>query len=553
MNVSKQFISKSASTPPVVRSNVKVWGQKNQRPSLDRTNSGFGANKFKSFTPDKDKISKIFAPKLTVIDNSISLGNKPEVEVQNASNKVKATTVSPKEIQNISNPPDGIIGSAQVDESFLNEQNSHLQSGVQSQTDRGYFECRDSGSFERDNADKKSNFLSSILPKISFGKYTFGVQNKINNEQEVNSKISESQTETSKKYDPAIIFDKLNSHKKQESKLNFFHHIKSSSNAVASNWWDSIRFDFYDKEWFRRLNYQFVAFDIAKNLNRLIAGVCVLGIISFFAYLAFFDQYFTIKKYTVEYASGSYLNNQQTFDLITHFQKNKLYKVFPNNQYWFANNLSLTASAKEIFPEIKSVNIKNREWPDRALLQVETNKPTLTLWVTENNEQKYWRINENGKISSQDKAAIWYNLVKVEKPYTLQGDSTQQLSLFNHSFENDPSQKQRFKFTKKLLDYFKSIDIDITTTIFPSISDTDIIMESSGGTKFLFDSLVFDTDMQIERLDYFLKSKSDNNEFYDLQKKGTYAYFDFRVIHKAHICKISEKCNIKIEDPSDKK
>jgi hypothetical protein len=553
MSSSKQFFPKNTSTSPIRHSNVKVWGQQSKRPStgLDRANSISQSNKFKSFTADKDKISKIFAPKLTVIDNNVSIGKKEEVELQNVTNKVKATTVSPQSSGQISTKP------YEQNETYAEKQNSLLR---KNEIQQGFLARDGSEADEVIQSNGKLNFLNALIPKISIGKFTFGGFKEKNphpasptGEEKHSTILTGKESILSQnKYDPESIFNNLNSNKKQETKAKFFHHIKNYSTVIASNWWDSIKFDFYDKQWFRKLNYQFVAFDIAKNINRLIVGLCIFSFLGFFTYLSFFDQYFTIKKYTVEYISGSYLNNQQTFDLISHFQKNKLYKVFPNNQYWFANNLSLTASAKEIFPEIKNVNIKNRQWPDKVSLQVETNKPILTLWVTENNEQKYWRINENGKISSQDKAAIWYNLVKVEKPYSVQGDPSQQLSLFNHSFENDPSQKQRFKLTKKLLDYFKTIDIDITSTIFPSISDTDIIMESSNGTKFLFDSLAFESDLQIERLDYFLKSKTDKYNFYELHKRGDYAYFDFRITHKAHICKFVDKCNIKTDEASSK-
>lgn len=352
------------------------------------------------------------------------------------------------------------------------------------------------------------------------------------------------------KFSPEVVFGKLN--KKIMPKAKFSTVIKNNIKDISKNWWNSIKSDYYNKQWFRKLNYQLVAFDLRKNLNRLLAIFCGFGLVGFFVYLAIFDQYFTIKKYIVQYSDYSYLNNQQTFELVNHFQKNKLYRVFPNNQYWFANNVSLTASAKEVFPEINSVNIKNREWPDKVTLQVDTNKPLLTLRVNENNEEKYWRINSNGKVSSQDKSAIWYNLVKVEKPYSLQGENAEQLSLFYHSFENDPSQKQRFKLTKLLFDYFKSINLPIATTIFPSISDTDIIIESVNGTQFVFDAIAFEPDIQIERLDYFLKAKLEKNEYYQLEKKSIYSYFDFRIAYKVHLCKVTEKCNANNTSELDK-
>jgi hypothetical protein len=421
------FIPKSTSK----YKNVKVWGQ--QKPS-----SGFGVFGIgKSFTVDKDKIQKIFAPNITIADKSSN------IEINTKAN---------------------------------------LKT-------------------EKDNKDIFGN---------------------ITNHSELN---------------------------KRKIKLASIGGFKDNLNNFYINWWDSIKFDYYEKQWFRSFNYQVQSFQIIKNINIIILGFCTLSLVLFFVYLAFFDQYFTIKKYVINYTSGSYLNAQQTFELVNNFQKKKLYEIIPNNQYWFANNLNLTTSAKTIFPEIKSVKVKDRQWPNQINIEIETSKPLITLFVSENNEQKYWRINENGKISSQDKAALWYNLVKVEKPYTLQNsENSENLSLYSHSFENNPAQKQRFKLTKQLIDYFRSIDTQINSVNYPSISDTDINIETTGGTKFLFDSVLYDEDLQIQRLDYFLKSKVEKLDFYESERGGNYAYFDFRVQNKIYYCQIKDKCNIQPED-----
>jgi hypothetical protein len=536
MSLSKQFSQNS--TPKHIH--AKVWGNQTRRKvaDLDRSNPSYRASGFKSFTTDKTTISKIFAPKLTVINNNIQIGQSQQSEIDTPNN-----TSSPESSSYN-------YHAAQPEAIFAKLNNQSTPS-----------------------SNKAENFWEAILPKISFGKFSFGkagLQTKssdkiVNKNHPVDFQASapfqaEATAATSSQsngqshpqsinsqYDPEAIFQKIKAGKKTEPNLNLFSYLKNSSMEASGNWWDSIKFGYYDKAWFRKLNYQLVAFDVAKNFNRLVVGLLALSLIGFFSYLAFFDQFFTIKKYNVEFLSGSYLNNQQTYELIGHLQKNKLYKVFPNNQYWFANSLSLSASAKEIFPEIQSVNVKTRQWPSQISLQVETNKPILTLWVNENNQQKYWRVNETGKILAQDKAALWYNLVKVEKPYSIADSSTAQLSLFNHSFEADSLQKQRFVLTKQLLDYFKGVNIQINQTSFPSISDTDIIMESATGTKFIFDSMGFEPGMQLQRLDYFLKSKPEQSDYYQLHSKGDYAYFDFRIAKKVHTCKVSAKCNIKPE------
>jgi hypothetical protein len=467
---SNQFTPRPAARTSPKFNNVKVWGQSN------KSSGGYGDGKInKVFSADKDRLSKIFAPKITIIDEPSKFESSV---ITDDSQKIEA----------------------QTNENIVEK---YIDAKIQDREEK----------------------TTEIFEKLKIKTYTV--------DQQKNSV-------------PGVKI--LNQAKKSDSNFNFFANIKSMIGKFFENWWDSIKFDYYEKEWFRKINYQFLALNIFKNINKIIVTVVASLLIVFFLYLSFFDQYFTIKKYTVQYSTGSYLNNIQTNELINHFQKNKLYNIFPNNQYWFANGLSLTASAREVFPEIKSVKVSKRDWPNKVTLTVETNEPILTLAVIENNEQKYWRVNENGKISSQDKAAIWYNLVKVEKPYTLQDvESQQTLSLFSHSFETNTAQKQRFTLTKKLLDYFKAIDLQINSITYPSISDTDIVMESNTGTKFSFDSLILNEDLQIERLDYFLKSKLEKLDFYDLEKKKEFKYLDFRVSNKVHFCKVDEKCDIKTE------
>lgn len=512
MPFSKQFTPKQSLKSKHI--DVKIWGNNSQRKALDSnwTNSESSRNGHKSYTSKRSVATKIFAPKLTVLNNNVFVGEKPEASLEPETGAVSQPSESKDEQEQYTPSPK--LNNFEPSHDINQDSNGSIVSG----------------------------FWKAILPNISFGNSKKSISSPTVNNVEIKKAV-----DSGDRYNPETIFQKIQKTKAKTAQANQSSSLKNKISKMASRGWDSIKFDYYDKAWFRKLNYQFIALDIAKNFNRLAVCVIAFGLIGFFSYLSIFDQFFTIKKYTIEYPINSYLNKQQTSDLVSHFQKNKLFRVFPNNQYWFANDLSLTASAKEIFPDIDSINVKGRQWPDQITLQVETNKPILTLWVNENNQLKYWRVNQNGKILSQDKAAIWYNLVKIEKPYNIQNSSTEQLSLFNHSFESDPIQKKRFVTTKALLDYFQAIGIEITKTNFPSISDSDIIMESSLGSKFLFDSSLFDTASQIQRLDYFLKSKVDKTDYYALHAKGDFAYFDFRVAQKIHICKIDAKCNAKPE------
>ena len=198
MNLSKQFTPKNTSSLPIRHSNVKVWGQQNKRATsgLDRVNSNTQSSKFKSFTADKDKISKIFAPKLTVIDNNILVSDRSQQNIpqqqQDSDIKYNKGALEPE-----------------LESSQLESQTNNI---------------------------KNNGFLDALLPKISFGKYAFDIaktkslfsKSLVNK----NSNINTQQNKPGTTHDPKTIFQKLNSNKKQEPKANFFLYIKDRKSVV---------------------------------------------------------------------------------------------------------------------------------------------------------------------------------------------------------------------------------------------------------------------------------------------------------------------------------
>lgn len=325
---------------------------------------------------------------------------------------------------------------------------------------------------------------------------------------------------------------------------------KPKSNLIhrAQKYYINLKLKFYGKDWFRRFNYQLLSFAIFKKLNVLVVLASCLSLVLFFVYLAFFDQNFVIRDYKITFAPNSYLNQQQTRKLVTQFHTQKLYGILPNNQYWFMNSVGLTQAAKQIFPEIQSVQLTNRNWPNSAELKIDMSPIAMTLAVKENNDQKFWRISSSGSVLGEDKAGMWEKLVVVEKPYTIIAQDSlagkNKTSLQNFSFINEPNQLARIEQTDFLWQVFKDNDINIISTIYPSISDTDIVFKTDEGTSLYFDSSAFSTKLQQARLTEFMQSKVGDRKIIEQEKDGKLSYIDFRIPKRIFFCDIGTKCSL---------
>jgi hypothetical protein len=309
---------------------------------------------------------------------------------------------------------------------------------------------------------------------------------------------------------------------------------------------ENFKSKFYHKDWFKQINYELISFGLVKKLNYLAIFLTCFSLILFFVYLAFFDEKFVIRSYKISFAENSYLNQYQTRKLVNQFHNQKLYGFLPNNQYWFLNNLSLTNTARQTFPEIEKVALTNRVWPNSAEVKVEMSKIALTLAVKENNEQKFWRLSPNGSVLSEDKAGIWENLVTVEKPYAIVGQESKNpkepTSLQNFSFSTEPDQVKRIELTQFLWKVFRENNIKIASTVYPSIGDTDIVFKTDAGTNLYFDSNAFGLEMQRKRLEGFYNSKVGESLISRQEQDGKLSYIDFRIPKRIFFCNIGTKC-----------
>ncbi|NJL96485.1 hypothetical protein HC864_01540 [Candidatus Gracilibacteria bacterium] len=313
--------------------------------------------------------------------------------------------------------------------------------------------------------------------------------------------------------------------KKNEFTKKFKFGYKSLSNFTTE-----LR-GFNMKDFSKNFNYYLVKFRVLDQFNRFMSYI-VLGILSIFIfYISFFDTFFLVKTYSVNFAQGSYIDETKTAELIDNIHKDKFLGLIPNNSLWFLNGSNLTLTAKKFNTEVDSIKVQNRIWPNQAIISVTTEPILLTLGI---NGDEYWRISKTGKVVSQDTAKLRENLVVVDKPVIFDKSNT---DLSNYSFVDNKEQLNRFWFIKWLWRNLDAKEISYNKTTIPSLIDTDVIITTTSGTELLFDINTTTKNNHLSRLDFFL-----NQEYTEALKEGQFQYIDFRIPRRIFLCKKNQAC-----------
>jgi len=301
--------------------------------------------------------------------------------------------------------------------------------------------------------------------------------------------------------------------------------------TFLQRWFDFIKI--YDV--FKNFNFYIVKWRLIERFNKLVAGFLIFVSLVFLFYLSLFDTRFLIKTYAINFPEGSFLSPIETEKVVGEIREKKMFGVLPGNQYWFINNQNLTLVGRGSVPEVQTVEIKEKIWPNQAVLEIKTEPILLTLGVTENNRVRYWRINQNGNVITEDTLNIREKLVMVDLPITFDKPGA---TLKEYKLKDDEDQVNRFWFVVWLWREFKTLGIEYVRTSFPSIVDSDVQIQTKNGTKLIFNTTSLTTENQKNRLEqFFLSSKKDD------EKAGKLAYVDFRIPKKLFICYKSKECD----------
>jgi hypothetical protein len=328
---------------------------------------------------------------------------------------------------------------------------------------------------------------------------------------------------------------------KQTSKTDSRVGVARFSAFNPSNFLQSLAFRFWPGRSKWTVNRMVLQERFFRWFNRLVGQGLLLSIFLGFIYISFFDRYFLVKTYTFSFADSSYLSSQELDLLSDHFSSQSTFGFLPENQYWYLNERNLTLSANEVIPEINTISVKSRTWPDQVELKIDTEPILATLAVTENRRQKYWRISQQGRVVTEDIAGLREKLIEVKRPILF---DTNDVTFKSYALQREYDQVNRLWFANWLWRLLETgednLGLTIRHTYFPSLVDTDVVMVTDQGTELWFES---DID-QIARENQEARIRAIlNSQVYTSLQRGEVAYIDFRIpLQKVFVCYRGQSC-----------
>lgn len=283
----------------------------------------------------------------------------------------------------------------------------------------------------------------------------------------------------------------------------------------------------------KNLNYYVVKWKIGEQFSSyILKSSGLLAVLAIF-YLSFFDTFFLIKTYTVEFEEGSYLSEDIAQNLVNDLKSERIVGIFPNNQLWFINSQNVTLTAKNHSKDIEKIEISNRSWPNQAGLRITTKPTLLTLNI---NDSQYWRIGIDGSVISEDTAEIKQNVVYVQRPVFF---DTSGANFADYPLQQNEDQLNRIYFIDWLWKNLENQGVSNVRTELPSLQDTDVSVTTEAGTTMLFNSEAIQKELQLTRLRGVLANPEIAREFND----GVIEYIDFRIPKKIFICYKNTECS----------
>ena len=281
------------------------------------------------------------------------------------------------------------------------------------------------------------------------------------------------------------------------------------------------------------INFYIVKIRLFERFNQIVVATLAIISLLFISYLSLFDTYFIVKNYTVTFEDSSYLNKKDVSNLVDKVKDSKFLGFLPSNQLWFLNSTNLTYVSKSINPEIESLAVEKRVWPNSAIINIKTEPILMTLGI---NNSEYWRIGRSGVVVTEDDAGIRDNLVVVDKPvyFNKSGISFQDIS-----FANNSQQLNRFWYIDWLKSELVKNGVDIVKINIPSLFDTDVNITDGSGAELKFNSESIAKDVQSQKIRGFFEDPKLSKDY----KENKFKYVDFRISKRIFTCPRGLECD----------
>ena len=272
-----------------------------------------------------------------------------------------------------------------------------------------------------------------------------------------------------------------------------------------------------------------------------LVSIFVICIVSYFSYISTFSTDFLVKNYTFSFSSGSFVDKTTTQKIVQNFNKKSLFGVIPSNHFWFLNNQTLTAAAKEIEPTITNVELTGKYWPNNAQLKITTEPILTTLKINSD----YYLISYSGKIIGQDYGGFRKKIVIVQAGH--KNVDQEQLTKVFAEVRPDSSvgnnQLNRLYFIDQTLPKLQEKDLKIARAEIKTLfeRDTDVFFITENETKILFDGLNITSRENMERLSALLETTQIGDDLRD----GKIDYIDLRIQGRIYVCYKGKDCQVK--------
>lgn len=267
---------------------------------------------------------------------------------------------------------------------------------------------------------------------------------------------------------------------------------------------------------------------ISKNIINSTIIVTLIG----FIYLIYIDTFFLIRNVSIQFTPNSYLEENHIKKFLTALQSDRVAGIFPINSYWFTNSESLTKLAKTITPDIRSVTVVNRYWPNSVQLEIDTTPIVATV----NFKNQSYILSRDGQVLGEDTPHLRAQVIHINS------FSTPSRFITTESLQaNSQSLLNKIYFALFLQSQLNQLGFTLTQTTISSDlpNDPDLII-TIGKTRIFFSISTFSRETLSNRINTSLK----DTELARQINTDQIAYIDMRFQKNMYVCVIDSPCAI---------
>ncbi len=267
--------------------------------------------------------------------------------------------------------------------------------------------------------------------------------------------------------------------------------------------------------------------------------IFVSSIVGYSCYLTTFSTDFLVKNYNIKFTTGSYVDPLTTQKIVQNFTQKNLLVVIPDNHFWFLNNQTLTAAAREIEPSITKVQLDGRYWPDRADLSISTEPILTTLKINSD----YYLISHTGKVIGKNFGGDREKIVMVSANHK-NVDSEALTKVFSE-FRPDSlvqnNQLNRLYFIDQALPKLQERGLKIVRIEIKTLfeRDTDVFFTTENESKIIMDSQNIPLNENLNRLDTMIQTTKLGKDI----KESKISYLDLRISSRIYVCNVGSECD----------